>query len=290
MNPAGRHRFARATFWFERATRAFAGGALLFAGALGLALACSAEDSDDTGGERIVLHTRVQLDPAAQAGFDNGLGWHVTLDKLVITVGPFYYFDGAPPIVQLERRESPSRWAARWLGLGTAFAHPGHYEPGNALGEMLDTTSVDLLAGPIDLPDGQGVTGTYRSARFAFPETASGPFAGELSTRVALVEGTAEKAGEETRVFRAVGTYAEIAKSESNAQIDGCEFVEKVVEADGTVTLTVRPSYWFNIVDFSQTDPGAAGAPVEFPAGSQPAIAFAQGLAQLSAYRFEYSN
>src|SRR5688572_3838777 len=276
----------------NRFVRSLLGGGLMFGAGLALALglqACSGENSDDTGGKRVVLHTKVTVDPEAIAGFDSGLGWHVTIDELIITVGPFYYFDGAPPLVMNER-QSPSRWASRFLGLGTAFAHPGHYQAGNALGEMLESTSVDLLAGPIALADGEGVTGTYRSARFTFPETPGGPMAGELGAHVALVEGTATKTGEETRVFRAVGDFSEIAKSESKAQIEGCQFVETKVADDGTVTLTVKPSVWFNIVDFAQSDPGAAGAPAEFPAGSQPAIAFTQGLAQLSAYRFEYSN
>jgi hypothetical protein len=284
-------RSAGATFSIERATRSLVGGAFLFGASLSFALgiqACS-DESDDTGGKRVVLHTRVTVDPEAMNGFDSGLGWHVTIDELIITVGPIHYFDGAPPLV-VNERETPSRWASRWLGLGTAFAHPGHYQAGNALGEMLETTSVDLLAGPFELPDGEGVTGTFRSARFTFPVAPSGPFAGELGTHVALVEGTATKSGEETRVFRAVGDFSEIAKSESNAEISGCQFVETKVEGDGTVTLTVIPRVWFNIVDFAQSEPGAVGAPVEFPVGSQPRIAFTQGLAQLSAYRFEYSN
>jgi hypothetical protein len=281
-----------ATISFERVTRSLAGGAFVFGLGLALALslqACGGDDSDETGGKRVVLRTRVTVAPEAMNGFDTGLGWHVALDKLIITAGPFHYFDGAPPVVRVER-ESPSRWASRLLGLGTAFAHPGHYEPGNALGEMLESTSVDLLAGPAELPDGEGVTGTYRSARFTFPESAGGPFAGELGTHVVVVEGTATKTGEDTRVFRAVGDYAEIAKSEAKAEIEGCQFVETRVEGDGTVTLTVQPSVWFDIVDFSVSDPGAVGAPAELPAGSQPSVAFSQGLAQLSAYRFEFSK
>lgn len=282
------NRFVRssgATFFLERVTRSLVGGGLVFGAGLALALgmqACSSEDSDDTGGKRVVLHTRVTVDPEAMNGFESGLGWHVTLDKLILTVGPFHYFDGAPPLVQND--------VERWLGLGTAYAHPGHYQAGNALGEMLETTSVDLLAGPMDLADGEGVTGIYRSARFTFPEAPSGPMAGQLGAHVALVEGTATKTGEETRVFRAIGDFSEIAKSESKAEIAGCQFVETNVEGDGTVTLTVTPHVWFNIVDFAQAEPGAPGAPAEFPVGSQPAIAFTQGLAQLSAYRFEYSN
>ena len=70
--------------------------------------------------------------------------------------------------------------------------------------------------------------------------------------------------------------------------MEGCQFVEANVEGDGTVTVVVSPRVWLDLVDFSQIEPGTAEEPTEFPKDSQPAIAFAQGLAQLSAYEFSY--
>jgi hypothetical protein len=82
----------------------------------------------------------------------------------------------------------------------------------------------------------------------------------------------------------------DIEKSAAAGQVAGCEFTETDVKDDGTVTVLVNPRVWFNLVDFSAIDPGSEEAPSVFPDDSQPKIAFAQGLAQLSAYKFSYSN
>ncbi len=67
-------------------------------------------------------------------------------------------------------------------------------------------------------------------------------------------------------------------------------FEEAAVQGDGTVTVRVEPSVWFDLVDFSELEPGTPEEPVEFAPGTQPRLAFADGLAQLSAYRFAYSK
>jgi hypothetical protein len=56
------------------------------------------------------------------------------------------------------------------------------------------------------------------------------------------------------------------------------------------VTVRVDPSVWFFLVDFSELDPGTEDEPSELEPDSQPRIAFAEGLAQLSAYEFSYSK
>src|SRR5262245_60607211 len=114
-------------------------GVLLSAGALSLAVCIQAcgEESESTGGKRVVLHTRLDVDDAARKTFSTAFGWQVTLTKALVTTGPFYYFDGAPPLVRLDASPRYQR-AARWLGLGTVHAHPGHYQEGNALGQMLE--------------------------------------------------------------------------------------------------------------------------------------------------------
>jgi hypothetical protein len=260
------------------ASAAGLGGAVLLEG-------CS---SNSTGGGRVTLQTRVDLEPTAKATFSTGAGWNVTLTRVLLSTGPFYYFDGAPPLVARPARHD-WQYAQRFLGLNTAHAHPGHYQAGNALGQMLDPWSVDLMAGPTDLAAGEGVSGTYRSARFSFSSPPVGPLAKTLGGHVALAEGTADKDGEETHTFRAVADLADIEKSAADGNVEGCEFVETAINADGLVTVTVDPKVWFNIVDFAQADVGSADAPAEFDADSQPKIAFAQGVAQLNAYKFAYS-
>src|SRR5688500_16594045 len=71
------------------------------AGALGMAVCIEACGADsETSGRRVVLGTRVELASDA-ASLTTAAGWSVTLTRAVVSTGAFYYFDGAPPIVQL---------------------------------------------------------------------------------------------------------------------------------------------------------------------------------------------
>jgi hypothetical protein len=257
---------------------------------LGLAVGLQAcgSDSESTSGKRVTLHTRVEVNDVVNAPFTSAVGWNVTVTKAAVSAGPFYYFDGAPPLVLRERHDS-WQYAARVLGLGTAHAHPGHYQAGNAMGQMLESSSLDLLDGVAEFPDGDGVSGVYRSARFTF-SAASGPAKKELDGHVAVAEGMAEKDGEPPRYFRAFADLATIENSAADGHIEGCEFVEADVEGDGTVTINVNPKIWFDLVDFSEAEEASADAPAYFPDGSQPQIAFVLGVTQLSAYKFSFSS
>jgi len=278
----------------ERAVRrrvvAASCGVLASALGLGLALglqACSSE-GDATSGKRVVLHTRVQVDELATAKFTTALGWDITLTSAAVSAGPLYYFDGTPPLVLGERHDT-WQYAARVLGLGTAHAHPGHYQAGNAMGEMRESSSLDLLGGAVEFPDGEGITGTYRSARFTF-SAPSGPAQKQLGAHVAVAEGKAEKDGELPRHFRAFADLTTLEYSVAEGKIEGCELTQVEVEGDGTITVTVNPKIWFDFLDFTDTEAGSADAPVEFVEGSAPQIAFVLGITQLSAYKFSFSN
>ncbi len=257
-------------------------------GALCVALgieACGA--GSETSGRRVALDTRVALASDA-AAFITAAGWNVTLTRASISTGPLYYFDGAPPLVQLRSRPG-WQFTLGALGVGSAHAHPGHYQAGRALGQMLEAWSVDLLAGAADLPTGDGVTGVYRSARFSFSSPPVGPVAGELDGHAAVAEGVAERSGGPPLHFRATADLADIERSAAEGHVDGCEFTELDIEATGLVTVVVNPKVWFDLVDFAELEPAADDSAVEFPSDSQPKIAFAQGLAQLSAYKFSFS-
>jgi hypothetical protein len=273
----------------RRALRLAALSALTSAGALGLALSIEACGTGNTGGARIALDTRVGLAANAQS-FTTAMGWDVRLSRVLMSTGPFYYFDGAPPLVQRTREHAP-RWSSTLeaLGLSRAFAHPGHYNAGDALGQMLHSWSIDLLAGPADLPPGDGVTGIYRSASFSFTSPPEGPMASVMESHAVIVEGVAERGGSQPLPFVATAELADVERSAADGYIDGCEFAELDVGEAGRVTVLVNPKIWFDLVDFSELAPATDAAPVEFPAGSQPKIAFALGLAQLSAYEFSFS-
>lgn len=278
--------------------RAF--GRLLTASALGTMLsvaglvlgaslqACGSDGKDTTGGKLVVLHTRVTVNDIAKERFTTAVGWDVTLSEARVSAGPFYYFDGAPPLVAREQHLD-WRFAARWLGVGIAHAHPGHYQAGNAMGQMLQAQSVDLLGGGADLPDGDGVSGIFRSARFTFAAP-SGAGSDALDGHVALAVGRAEKDGENPRYFRAFADLSAIEKSASQAHIEGCEFSEVDIEADGTVTVDVNPKVWFDLVDFTEAEEASDEAPADLPDDSQPQLAFVLGTTQLSAYKFSYSK
>jgi hypothetical protein len=274
----------------RRGALAAGGGVLASLVGLGLAVglqACSS-DAESTTGKRVVLHTRVEVNDVALSEFTTAVGWNVTLTKAAVSAGPFYYFDGTPPLV-LRHRQKSWQYAARVLGLGAAHAHPGHYQAGNAMGEMRESSSLDLFGGAADFPDGEGVTGTYRSARFTFSEP-SGPAKKQLEGHVAVAVGVAKREGEKARYFRAFADLSTIEYSAAYGQIEGCELTEVDVKSDGTITVNVNPKIWFDLVDFTAAEEASEDAPADLPEGSQPQIAFVLGVTQLSAYKFSFSS
>jgi hypothetical protein len=247
---------------------------------------CACGGSDTTTGRLVLLHTVLQSDPELTGAFATETGWTVQLDKAVLSLGSLYYFDGEPAFV-LRAPAPPWQRLARALGPSLAHAHPGHYLAGMALGQMIVPTSVDLFAGRVVLPDGSGVSGVYRSARLQLSAPTREPALSQLGGQVAVVEGVAKK-DDLTVYFQLSASFADVARSVTQGQVDGCPFDEVEVAEDGTVALTVKPHVWFNLVDFTGVAPGTAAAPTEIAAGETPQIAFALGLVQLSAYHFFY--
>ena len=80
-------------------------------------------------------------------------GWTVTLDSAVASVGPVRFFPGH--VLLTERIK---RWM--WMPFGgVAQAHPGHYIPGEALGEVLDRRGPVGALGDHDEVDGVTAVG-----------------------------------------------------------------------------------------------------------------------------------
>lgn len=253
-----------------------------------LLVACSSEDSGTTG-KRIILKNAATGDPSARAPFTTGFGWDVTLSKAAVATSGLYYFDGPPPtaLYHQPKRGLGERFAGFFIG--TAWAHPGHYQSGTALGQLLlaQPVAIDLLApAPTALPEGEGVTGTYRSARFVIPQSA--PADPNLGGHIAVAEGRALKTGDAAATpifFRLVADYADVSASITNGAVDGCVLEEAMVTDSGSVTVAVKPVVWLNLVDFSKIAPGTEAAPTE---ARDPG--FSQGVTQLSAYRFTYAR
>ncbi len=268
-------------------------------GAAFLLLAASACASDSTGdnttGKRITLQTRMTAGAESARPFTTGIGWSVTLSKVYISTGPLYYFDGATIFSRTfpERNERGLRWAVetfdRFLGIRDAVAHPGHYIPGTARGEMLAATSVDLAGKDATLATGSGVTGITRSATFTFAAPAKGPFAAELGSHAVVVEGTANKAGM-TRVFRAEVDLPELLNAKKEPAILGCTFQEVDMQANGTVTVTIKPSLWFDQVEFDTIPASADGKPVLMDASALGRKELVLGMLASDGYVFSYRS
>jgi hypothetical protein len=280
----------------RRCTRGLA-AALVVASALGagaLLGACAgdgAAESDDgasTTGARVQLATTIAPGPLA---FTNDEGWSIEVRRALVSIGALHYFSGEPiegaEEARLERR--PPGGALGWLlaplAIREAHAHPGHYAEGDARGEMLAPTSVDLAAGPIAIGGGDGVTGEVRSARFTWGAPAEGPFASDLGDAVVLVEGRAERDGA-VRFFRLSAAAAEL--PDADTTVDGCVFDPADVGGDGAVTLTIVPSVWLAGADLEDAPGGDEGAPAEVPGGTQPKNAFLRGLAKGGAFHFRF--
>jgi hypothetical protein len=244
--------------------------------------ACGAEDT--TSSKRVSLQTRIEAEDGVEAPFTNAFGWSIKLDRASISVGPLYYFDGAPIFSANLSPRAPRRDAlSGFFGVGVAFAHPGHYQPGNAMGQVLAPSSVDLALGPADLPPGDGVAGVYRSGRVTFGDAAA------LDGSVVILEGEATK-DVTKRVFRAVAGVSDVLDAYGEPRLDGCAFEgEPDVAEDGTITIHVKPSVWLDQVEFDAVPASADGNPVPLPPESEAFRAFTRGLKKGSAVVFTYS-
>jgi hypothetical protein len=231
-------------------------GAVLVVG--GGPVGCADEGSGTTTGRRISLEVKIAASPGSKQ-FTNTQGWNVTITKAAIATGALYFYDGDTLFAGAERT------GRSWALVKTAFAHPGHYVPGNAKGQMLTPSSADLLAGAV-LGRGDGVSGPVRSATFSFGAPATGPAAAELGADVIVLEGSATKAAE-TRRFRAEILPDEMKDAKGMMQIEGCPFTAADMQSDGVVSIEISLARWFDQVTFDDVPTSANGEPVVLPNG-----------------------
>lgn len=318
-NPDGatteRGRFAKSTvlYRFDRDLPSWFPGTRLVVHAMCVAAAalvvvvvsaCSAADgTSGTTGRSIRLNTQIVIKDDLSQPRTNALGWNVTITKGLLSVGPLYYYSG-DPVLSRSAPVAPVRalaWAWFDWFVKPAYAHPGHYVAGAAMGQMLEATTIDLLQASVALAPGEGVTGHANSATFSWQSPPVGRLAAELERHVISMRGTATK-GETTIQFLAHADEADVLDGDQKLEVAGCSFgdapgrVGVDLERDGTVTLTLVPSVWFDQVDFQSVAPGIASAPqpnaegVIDIAGSLAWRGFVRGLKKGTAYEFSYSN
>ncbi len=240
-----------------------------------------------TAGRRVRLGTRVQPAVPLTASFTTAKGWEVTISHAYVSIGALYYYDGEPP--QIARAAPVVPWRrVGWLGAASAWAHPGHYQPGTAMGESLVPASIDLAAGATELAAGEGISGPYRSATVSFRSPAVGAYAGQLGDDVMVVEGTAHQ-GSDSKTFRIRASAADLTNAAGNVAVDGCRFEAANVQADGVIVLSIDPRIWLDQVDFGTVGEGTAEAPAEVESGSPAHQAFTlMGVTRATAYVLAY--
>lgn len=190
------------------------------------------------GHERVRIEFPVEVVGIVESG-PNKRGWDVELESAHANVGPVHFHEGRPLFSRALDAFPPL--------IRTAHAHPGHYDPSEALGELLETKVVDLLADePTLLGMASGFSGPYGSAEVALPVgLASDDLVGEASFRIV---GTATRKDEEGGVVDTVPFEAAVPVDHS---IPGLPFEYELDESTGTVRIGIHLARWFENVDFA---------------------------------------
>jgi len=158
------------------------------------------------------------------------------------------------------------------LLISTAWAHPGHYIPGEALGEVLSPLVVDFGKRDVQ-PWGtaNAVTGSYGSAQLTYAMTGL------------RLKGVATKNGKTVRFDTGLLT--------SSAPLEGLKFDREMDTAPGGVRLTVDLGVLLSRVEFDQSMamPGADGVVVFDP--TSPAFnGLTRGATDTGSYRLSWQS
>ncbi|AGC49257.1 hypothetical protein MYSTI_07985 [Myxococcus stipitatus DSM 14675] len=239
-------------------------GALALATVSALSLGCGSE------AERRAF--TVETTAIALSQQPNERGWRITLDTAQVSLGPVRFFEGR---VLLSSR-SPRFDLFSLIG-GTAHAHPGHYIPGDALGELLVTQTVNLLGGVTPMGTASAVTGEYGSLELTLPApTATTDAQGVLKGHAVRLSGTATHAERGQVRF---DVAADLPKP-----VAGVRFEKSLGKEAGRVRISVDLRKWMDRIDFATaTDPDADGT-YTFPADSQAQNALLRGVEDTTAY------
>lgn len=196
--------------------------------------------------------------------------WTIVLDEAFVALGPVYLFAGEPLLGSLLQR----------IFLPRAHAHPGHYQEGEAMGEVLQQAVVDLLAPqPTHLGTLSAVTGTCHSARVGLG-TAEEGLAGADTLRGHALRVAGEATRDEERVeFEA---WLDI-----DLYVEGIGFDHEIGEEPGHLLVEVDLTRWLRRVDFATATPGES-EPSTFDEDSQAHNALSRGVDNTLAYRLRW--
>lgn len=248
--------------------------------------ACLDGGSGGTTGQRISLRARAEL--ASPLAFETAIGVAATLERVLVSIGSLTYFAGAP--LELAAQAPSLRRRLQELVLPrSAHAHPGHYVPGEARGELLEPSSVDLAAGPVQLGVGEGTTGLVRSARIVFGDPPVGELASELGSAVIAVVATISQ-GERSLRLRLEVPASALVGDDAVPEIDGCHFDETTLDGDGTVVLAIDPRVWLEQVELDDTLVADGDEPLLAPPESLAARAFVRAVQKTAGYRFSFED
>jgi len=248
--------------------------------ALALALAAPLGGAcGESGPKRVTLP--VEVAGSAAAALANEHGYTVELTAAKAHLGPIYFFSGEPLFTRRGGELPPAAHSAPWhrrlwrelLGGGVAHAHPGHYQEGDALGEVLQPATFDLLAADsAPLGEAAGVTGRYRSAQVTLSNGA------DNDGHAVVIAGTARKGDERVDFSAAL---------DLELDVRGVAFGAEISDGAGRVRLTVDLARWIERVDFSALD-GASGPVTIDAATPQADNALRRGVENTSAYLFSW--
>lgn len=256
--------------------------AVLALGACAVGAACSGEQNQP---RRVQLGVRIEAADGAAEPFPLLNGYTGRIERALMAIDALYFFSGAPAVTA--RAHGIRRRVRSWFSIPSAHAHPGHYASGEAVGQLLHPTVVNVLS-TASVASANGVTGEYRSLSILFARAPQGPLSSELGGSCALLEGTATL-GERVIDFRFGARFEDLSLSLNEGVLDGCQFEEHSVGADGVVTVRVDPRVWLTLADFSELAPEETG-PVEIASGQRLHTAFVRGLAQARAYRAAFTE
>jgi hypothetical protein len=193
----------------------------------------------------------------------NDSGWMLSELKGSASFASVRFFAGQ---VLVTRRFQPLDWL-----VPTAHAHPGHYEAGSALGELLTPLDVDLAKRDV-LPweTVNAVTGRYGSVELAWAQGVR-------------VEGTATKGSQTVRFDTGLLLPTK--------PLSAIPFDHEMTTSPGRVRLELDLGVLLSRIDFERTlsTPGATGV-TTLDRASSAFNGFDRGVTDTSSYRFTWQS